>query len=159
MNKFTLGSSCTHLDGEMTDSGYEHVSKFTRNGVNWTALEPLQFRFVQWEHRGGLCDCWAVANLSLILIQSFLPSESHLIPVNESKLCDTKNKSVTNVFHPVLVDQLPSIQEQQIVASFCEDSASMPREFVAQFGPYTLPCDEPTIKDPPTDCSESDLRM
>ena len=24
-----------------------------------------QFHFVQMEHRGGFCDCWAVANLAL----------------------------------------------------------------------------------------------
>ena len=27
--------------------------------------ENSQFRFVQMEHRGGFCDCWAVANLTL----------------------------------------------------------------------------------------------
>ena len=26
---------------------------------------PVQFRFVQLEHRGGFCDCWAVANLTV----------------------------------------------------------------------------------------------
>ena len=26
---------------------------------------PIQFRFVQLEHRGGFCDCWAVANLTV----------------------------------------------------------------------------------------------
>ena len=26
---------------------------------------PIQFRFVQSEHRGGSCDCWAVANLTV----------------------------------------------------------------------------------------------
>ena len=25
---------------------------------------PVQFRFVQSEHCGGFCDCWAVANLT-----------------------------------------------------------------------------------------------
>ena len=28
---------------------------------------PVQFRFVQLEHRGGFCDCWAVANLTVTL--------------------------------------------------------------------------------------------
>ena len=27
--------------------------------------ESSQFHFVQSEHRGGFCDCWAVANLTL----------------------------------------------------------------------------------------------
>ena len=27
---------------------------------------PVQFRFVQLEHRGGFCDCWAVANFTVI---------------------------------------------------------------------------------------------
>ena len=26
---------------------------------------PVQFRFVQMNHRGGFCDCWAVANLTV----------------------------------------------------------------------------------------------
>ena len=26
---------------------------------------PVQFRFVQSEHHGGFCDCWAVANLTV----------------------------------------------------------------------------------------------
>ena len=25
----------------------------------------FQFRFVQLEHRGGFCDCWAVADLAI----------------------------------------------------------------------------------------------
>ena len=25
---------------------------------------PIQFRFVQFDHCGGFCDCWAVANLT-----------------------------------------------------------------------------------------------
>ena len=129
----------------------------TRNVVNGTAVEPLQFRFVQWEHYGGLCNCWAVANLSLIHVPSI---GSDVILVNESKLCGANNTSVTNFFQQLIMDQqLPSVQEQQIVAGFCEDSASIPREFMTQFGPHTLPCDESIIKDPPTDCSESDLRM
>ena len=28
---------------------------------------PVQFRFVQLEHRGGFCDCWAAANLTVTL--------------------------------------------------------------------------------------------
>ena len=145
----------------MTGNDDDHVSvtNFTRNVVNGSALQPLQLRFVQLEHHGGLCNCWAVANLSLIHVPSFQPSESDVILVNESKLCGANNKSVTNFFHPLLTDEPPSIQEQRIVAGFCADSASIPREFVAQFGPSTLPCEEPTIKDPPTNCSESDLRM
>ena len=26
---------------------------------------PVQFRFAQLDHRGGFCDCWAVANLTV----------------------------------------------------------------------------------------------
>ena len=26
---------------------------------------PVQFRLVQLDHRGGFCDCWAVANLTV----------------------------------------------------------------------------------------------
>ena len=29
--------------------------------------EYFQFRFVQLDHRGGFCDCWAVANLTVTL--------------------------------------------------------------------------------------------
>ena len=33
-------------------------------GVALNAL-PIQFRFVQLDHHGGFCDCWAVANLTV----------------------------------------------------------------------------------------------
>jgi hypothetical protein len=33
-------------------------------GVALSAL-PIRFRFVQLDHRGGICDCWAVANLTV----------------------------------------------------------------------------------------------
>ena len=26
---------------------------------------PIQFRFIQLDHCGGFCDCWAVANLTV----------------------------------------------------------------------------------------------
>ena len=29
-----------------------------------STADHIQFRFVQLEHRGGTCDCWAVANLN-----------------------------------------------------------------------------------------------
>ena len=28
---------------------------------------PIQLRFVQFDHLGGFCDCWAVANLTATL--------------------------------------------------------------------------------------------
>ena len=31
------------------------------------SFNHLRFRFIQREHRGGFCDCWAVANLTATL--------------------------------------------------------------------------------------------
>ena len=31
------------------------------------SFNHLRFRFIQSEHRGGFCDCWAVANLTATL--------------------------------------------------------------------------------------------
>ena len=31
------------------------------------SFSSLRFRFIQKEHRGGFCDCWAVANLTATL--------------------------------------------------------------------------------------------
>ena len=32
--------------------------------------QRVQLRFVQSDHRGGFCDCWAVYNLSLTFVES-----------------------------------------------------------------------------------------
>ena len=40
------------------------TSRFALNGSH-ELQDSSQFRFVQSEHRGGFCDCWAVANLTL----------------------------------------------------------------------------------------------
>ena len=35
--------------------------------LNQCSFNHLRFRFIQREHRGGFCDCWAVANLTATL--------------------------------------------------------------------------------------------
>ena len=35
--------------------------------LNQCNFNHLRFRFIQREHRGGFCDCWAVANLTATL--------------------------------------------------------------------------------------------
>lgn len=126
---------------------------------------PVELRFIQQEHLGGFRDCWAVANLSLILVPNVQSSDVEPLNFNYSKiiLCDTDGDVKNNIrsfFHPAIMEQLPSFQQQDIDALFCEDSASIPREFIAQFGrPSTAQCEEPVIKDPPIYCGESDLRM
>ena len=127
------------------------------SNVNGSAKfnELFQFRFVQQEHRGGFCDCWAVANLTLTHFLSFDSQELNVATVNYSKLCGV-NTTTTNFFHPTIKGLL---QQDNIVAGFCEDSASIPREFVAQFGNDIAICDDSVIKDPPTQCSELDQRM
>ena len=35
--------------------------------LNQCSFNHFRFRFIQREHRGGFCDCWAVANLTATL--------------------------------------------------------------------------------------------
>ena len=139
------------------DSWVSVTNAIINNVANGTASEPFQFRFVQWEHHGGFCDCWAVANLTLIHVPTFYSSS--VIELNYSKLCGVdiyiKKK---NFFHPAAVTT-EAIEDIDIVAGFCEDSASVPRQFVAQFGTTVTQCDKSAIKDPPTDCGDSIMKM
>ena len=112
------------------------------------ARTPLQFRFIQRQHRGGFCDCWAVANLTLIVSNNV--EESTFV-----NLCD-QNVTTGNLFHPAVMDQIRALH---IDAGFCQDSASVPREFAVQFGSSVPACDNPVFKDTPTDCTKSDQRM
>ena len=80
---------------------------------------------------------------------------------NFSKVC---GRDISETFQSLL-DQLPSSQqlEDDAVAGFCGDSASIPRVFVAQYG-GTPPsdfglCSEEDMKVTPTNCTESDLRV
>ena len=113
------------------------------------ANTSIQIRFIQQEHRGGFCDCWALANLSII----------HSDSVREADYCDKHNTS-SNFIHSALMEKMPSFRQQNIVAVFCEDSASVPREFTVQFGGDVASCDDlVNIKNTPIDCSESDQRV
>ena len=38
---------------------------FVANVLTSYSINVGQFRFVQLEHRGGFCDCWAVANFTV----------------------------------------------------------------------------------------------
>jgi hypothetical protein len=65
------------LDMQMMDHTTFTTSKRARVDISRFALDlsqlngsqelqnSSQFHFVQMEHRGGFCDCWAVANLTL----------------------------------------------------------------------------------------------
>ena len=50
----------------VTEEQYMTVKSYSISigGIALSAL-PVQFRFVQLDHRGGVCDCWAVANLTV----------------------------------------------------------------------------------------------
>ena len=138
---------------DVTRNGYVSVAEIISNVANGSASEPFQFRFVQQEHRGGFCDCWGVANLMLTHVSNSCSSELTITTSNYSNLCGVD----MNYFHPTsrgLFEQTDSV-----AAYFCEDSASIPREFVAQFGGDITICDDPVIKDPPTNCSGSDLTL
>ena len=48
-----------------TEEPYMAVRSYSTSiGIALSAL-PVQFRFVQLDHRGGFCNCWAVANLTV----------------------------------------------------------------------------------------------
>ena len=56
-----------HTDNiSVTEEPYMAVRSYSTSigGIALSAL-PVQFRFVQLDHRGGFCDCWAVANLTV----------------------------------------------------------------------------------------------
>ena len=57
-----------HINFTTSKRAHVDVSRFVLdlqlNGSQ-ELVENSQFRFAQMEHRGGFCDCWAVANLTL----------------------------------------------------------------------------------------------
>ena len=56
-----------HTDSiSVTEEQYMAVRSYSTSlgGMALSAL-PVQFRFVQLDHRGGFCNCWAVANLTV----------------------------------------------------------------------------------------------
>ena len=56
-----------HTDNtSVTEEQYMAVRSYLASigGIALSAL-PVQFRFVQLDHRGGFCDCWAVANFTV----------------------------------------------------------------------------------------------
>ena len=61
-------SLLSFIDINVPNGSEEHVSVTTYSAridrIIASAL-PVQFRFVQSEHRGGFCDCWALANLTV----------------------------------------------------------------------------------------------
>ena len=57
-----------HINFNTSKRARVDVSRFVRNlqlNDSQELQDSTQFRFVQLEHRGGFCDCWAVANLTL----------------------------------------------------------------------------------------------
>ena len=54
----------THANFTTSKRASVDISRFVLNGSH-ELQGGSQFRFVQSEHRGGFCDCWAVANLTL----------------------------------------------------------------------------------------------
>ena len=50
----------------VTEEPYMSVRSYSTSidDIALSAL-PVQFRFFQLDHRGGFCDCWAVANLTV----------------------------------------------------------------------------------------------
>lgn len=122
---------------------------------NLISSEPIQFHFIQKTHRGGLCDCWAVTNLTLFLSST---SDTQTILYNYSKPCDVNITWSGPIFHPAALDL---VDQDHIDAGFCQDSASVPREFFVQFGSSTniVSCDLPVVKEAPTDCTQTHKRV
>ena len=60
-------------------------------------------------------------------------------------------------------NKLPGYDHDDIIAGFCQDSALIPREFIAVLGPTNSPAPNCTIASrfttPRTDCGISDMRM
>ena len=58
-----------HADNLFISEGQFVVVRGYSASIEDIALSalPVRFRFVQLEHRGGFCDCWAVANLTVTL--------------------------------------------------------------------------------------------
>ena len=48
-------------------AGYYIMVDLSNIRLDQCSFNHLQFRFIQREHRGGFCDCWAVANLTATL--------------------------------------------------------------------------------------------
>lgn len=144
-----------------TENGRVCVKNMLATIANDTVSRAVDVRFVQLEHRGGFCDCWAMANLSFVLVPNSFDVSNNTTEISMyyySKLCGRNS-----TFHdPAIMDELSSIElsNLDVVAGFCQDSASIPREFVAKFGSnVTSRCDDQSVKETPTNCSESEVKV
>ena len=70
-----LTSSAGDLPVHVTVRSYS--LQLPRDIDHINASQRVQLRLVQSDHRGGLCDCWAVSNLRLTLVES----STKLIPL------------------------------------------------------------------------------
>ena len=62
-----ISTSYMHADNVSLSEEQNVVARHCSASINNITLSalPVQFRFVQLEHRGEFCDCWAVANLTV----------------------------------------------------------------------------------------------
>ena len=142
-----------HTDNiSVTEEPYMAVRSYSTSigGIALSAL-PVQFRFVQLDHHGGFCDCWAVANIivtppngqatKLLYVSHF--SKLNYRPlklfcrdtVHFSKVCGGNTtealESLLEIFTGTVSNQ---ILDDSIIAGFCGDNEGIPQVFIAQFG-------------------------
>ena len=73
-----------------------------------------------------------------------------------------KNISLVDIFEPTMT-QLPGLDWQDVVAGFCQDTALIPREFIAMQGQASSSPPNCTsialFNTPQTNCSEAEMRL
>ena len=76
-----------------------------------------------------------------------------------------KNISLEDIFQPTMMStQLPGLDWRDVVAGFCQDTALIPREFIAMQGPAGISpppnCTSIALFDTPqTNCSVAEISL
>ena len=102
-----------------------------------------------------------MANLSLILVPNSYEASNNaagILTYVYSKLCGRNS----TFYDPLIMTKLTSVglDDLDVAAGFCQDSASLNREFIAKFGSeLAATCDDEVVKPTPNDCSESEVRV
>ena len=121
------------------------LRNFRLNQLSQCSFNHLQFRFIQREHRGGFCDCWAVTNLTATLtngeVKNLRYGSNNAVAdhqVNQSNLLIFRKSCGNNISHVDLSmfnnDDTTQWDDGTAIAGFCGDSASVIRVFQTQSG-------------------------
>ena len=106
------------------------------------SFNHLRFRFIQREHRGGFCDCWAVANLTATLTSGevkdlryirlflLLICVHNIIRITNRKFCSSSTQAAADL----LFFENDPLAHWGATTGFCQDSASVMRVFQTQSG-------------------------